>query len=95
MVFQFYQSLKKEMQIDRLTRFIKECGKIDKIVVMGHSMSDVDGDYMELIEQLVNPLEWRISQFKNSPSQEDIREYSFAKKLHFYDLLKEFSSKTI
>ncbi|MEG0806692.1 MAG: AbiH family protein [Lachnospiraceae bacterium] len=95
MVFQFYQSLKKEIQIDRLARLIKECGKIDEIIVMGHSMSDVDGDYMELIEQLVNPLEWRISQFENSPSQEDVREYSFAKKIQFYDLLKEFSSEII
>lgn len=61
-VFQFYQSLKKEIQIDKLRTFLEKCKGIERVVVMGHSMSSVDGDYMELIEDILCPLEWKISQ---------------------------------
>lgn len=90
-IFQFYQSLKKEIQISRLIEFLKKCGKIQRVVVMGHSMSSVDGDYMEVIEKILCPWEWRISQYFNTPSEESIREYSFAKKVQFYDLYNDFS----
>lgn len=89
-VFRFYQSLKKEIQIDRLKEFLETCQEINRVVVMGHSMSSVDGDYMELIEKILSPFEWWISQYGNNPSEADIREYSFAKKVRFFDLNKEF-----
>ena len=90
-IFGFYQSLKKEIQIDKLKRFLKECKGIKRVIVMGHSMSDVDSEYMELIEEELSPYEWRISQFNNSPSIECIREYSFADKVKFYDLNDEYT----
>lgn len=90
-IFGFYQSLKKEIQIDKLRAFLNSVGEINEIVVMGHSMSQVDSDYMKLIEEMINPSEWRISQFKGEPSTACISEYSFAKKAKFYNLYNEYS----
>ena len=90
-IFEFYNSLKKEIQLDRLMEFLKKCNKIERVVVMGHSMSIVDSDYMELIEKILCPYEWRISQHENNPTMESVREYSFAKKVHFYNLSTDFS----
>lgn len=56
-VFRFYQSKKKNLQICRLRKFLDNFGKINKVVVMGHSMSSVDSDYMELIQDILNPSE--------------------------------------
>lgn len=94
-VLGFYQSLKKEVQIDKLKNFLKGCGKIERVVVMGHSMSSVDSDYMELIENVLSPSEWRISQYKDNPSWESLRGYSFGEKVVFYDLADEFQLKAI
>lgn len=69
-----------------------KCEKIERVVVMGHSMSSVDSEYMELIEKVLNPKEWRISQYKEDPSWESLRGYSFNKKVIFYDLGCEFQS---
>ena len=89
-VFRFYQSLKKEIQIDKLKQFLEECRGINRVVVMGHSMSSVDSDYMELIEEILSPYEWWISQYENNPSEADIREYSFTNKVRFFNLYKEY-----
>ena len=52
---------------------------------MGHSMSSVDEEYMEIVENVIHPIEWRISQYENSPSAFNIVGYSFAEKVKFYD----------
>lgn len=90
-VFQFYQLLRKEIQIEKLKEFLGKCTGIKRIIVMGHSMSDVDSEYMELIEKVLCPVEWRISQYNNNPSLESISEYSFASKIRFYDLYMDFA----
>ena len=89
-VFYFYQSLRKEIQIEKLKNFLVCCKGITQVVVMGHSMSEVDCDYMEVIEEVICPKVWKISQYKNDPSSEDVRGYSFANKIKFYDLYAEF-----
>jgi len=89
-VYQFYQSLKKEIQIDKLKKFLENCKGIERVVVMGHSMSSVDGDYMEMIEKILRPREWRISQYNNNPSEADVSEYSFAENVQFYELAKKY-----
>lgn len=89
-VYRFYQSLKKEMQIDKLREFLENCKGIMRVVVMGHSMSSVDGEYMELIDEILCPREWRISQYNNNPSETDVREYTFSDKIQFYDLKNEY-----
>lgn len=85
-VFDFYQSLKKEIQLEKLSDFLDLCKKIKRIVVIGHSMNFVDGDYMELIDKKICPIEWKISQYENSPSRNDIKNYSFANKICFFNL---------
>ena len=89
-MFQFYQLLRKEIQIKKLRKFLGKCTGIKRIIVMGNSMSDVDSEYMELIEKVLCPVEWRISQYNNNPSLESISEYSFASKIRFYDLYTDF-----
>lgn len=83
----FYDGLKKEIQINRLEDFLTHIAdKIDQICVMGHSMSDVDSDYMEIIEQTIHPRRWFVSQFKGVPSVSDLNAYSFADKVITYSL---------
>ncbi len=83
----FYDGLKKEIQIKRLEDFLNSISnKIDQICVMGHSMSDVDGDYMEMIDHITNPIKWFISQFDGKPSIDDLKIYSFSNKIVFYSL---------
>lgn len=81
----FYQDLKKDFQYDGLEDFLeKYCNEIDKVVVIGHSMSEVDSEYMELIERKINPESWEISQYENSPSVNELKNYSFANKIHTF-----------
>ena len=89
-VFQFYQLLKKEIQIEKLDKFLKNCKGITRVVVMGHSMSDVDSDYMDVIEAVLCPQVWEISQYDNNPSIDDLQEYSFSSKVELYNLYSRF-----
>jgi hypothetical protein len=83
----FYDGLKKELQLKRLEDFLKSISnKVDQICVMGHSMSDVDGDYMEMIDSITNPRKWFISQYNNEPSIDNLKIYPFANKIVFYSL---------
>lgn len=83
----FYDGLKKELQLKRLEDFLKSIpNKVDQICVMGHSMSDVDGDYMEMIDSITNPRKWFISQYNNEPSIDNLKIYPFANKTVFYSL---------
>lgn len=41
-VYDFYSSLEKKLEIDKLVSFLLKCGKMDRVVVLGHSMSPVD-----------------------------------------------------
>lgn len=65
---------------------MKNCGDIDIVRVMGHSMAEVDSEYMEMIEKELHPRVWYISQFEGDPTQEDLRRYSFYSKIKFYAL---------
>ena len=85
-IIRFYKSWKKEIQIDKLENFLEKCTNISKIVVIGHSMADVDCDYMELIEEKLKPKYWQISQFKNDPNLKKLSYYSFKNKIKFYSL---------
>ena len=92
-IFDFYLSLKKEIQVQKLKKFLERCKGIKRIVVMGHSMSEVDRDYMERIERKLQPQEWNISQHNGTPSREELREYSFFDKIKFLDLNQVYAKK--
>lgn len=86
LIISFYKSWKKEIQREKLEDFISRCNNIKQVVVMGHSMSEVDSEYMELIEKRICPEAWYISQHQGEPTKKSLDSYSFANKVVFYDL---------
>ena len=82
-----YRQNQKEFQFDKLKSFLKKNtdinSKVKEIVVLGHSLNDVDSEYFELIEKKFRPKYWKISQYKGSPCLEDLEDYSFSKKIRF------------
>ncbi|MGX8833077.1 AbiH family protein [Amedibacillus sp. YH-ame6] len=91
-IYDFYKSLKKELQLQKLKYFLNDFQKIENVVVMGHSMSVVDSEYMEIIDKILHPQRWLISQFDGDPSQHTINKYSFANRVMFYSLNSILSS---
>ena len=83
-VYEFYDGWKKQIQIEELNAFLSVCCNIDRVTVLGHSMSVVDAQYMERIEKVLCPKVWKISYYK----PEDIdktkqQNYSFENKMEF------------
>lgn len=83
-VYAFYDSWRKTLQIDNLRAFLSNCYGIDRVVVLGHSMSAVDAEYMELVEKSLHPRSWEIS-YHDPNSIDDIisQGYSFDYKMRF------------
>lgn len=82
-----YYLNKKEFQFDKLKSFLNDNfvknSKIEEVVVLGHSLNDIDSEYFELIEEYIRPKYWTISQYNCSPCLEDLEDYSFSKKIRF------------
>ena len=89
---QLYHQNQKEFQFNELKSFLnKNIGsnsKFEEIVVLGHSLNDVDSEYFELIEKYIRPKYWTISQYNCSPCLEDLEDYSFSKKIRFCSIDK-------
>lgn len=87
-----YRQNRKEFQFDKLKSFLKKNidinSKVKEIVVLGHSLNDVDSEYFELIEKYIRPKYWTISQYNCSPCLEDLEDYSFSKKIRFCSIDK-------
>ena len=83
-VYTFYESWRKKLQTDNLRVFLSCCHEIDKVIVLGHSMSSVDAEYMEEIERVLCPRCWDVSYYKVDDI-ENVRfqGYSFEKKINF------------
>lgn len=88
-----YKRLQKRYKYDELAYFLnKNCQDVEEVVVIGHSMAEVDSEYMEMIETIVKPKVWRISQYYQNPNMELLNDYSFAYKISLFDssvILKE------
>ena len=84
---QLYHQNQKEFQFNELKSFLnKNIGsnsKFEEIVVLGHSLNDVDSEYFELIEKYIRPRFWTISQYKNNPCLAELKKYSFSNKIRF------------
>ena len=84
---QLYHQNQKEFQFNELKSFLnKNIGsnsKFEEIVVLGHSLNDVDSEYFELIEKYSRPRFWTISQYKNNPCLAELKKYSFSNKIRF------------
>ena len=82
-----YNLNKKEFQFDKLESFLNghigKNSKIEEVVVLGHSLNDVDSEYFELIERRVKPRCWTISQYKKHPCLAELKKYSFSNKKQF------------
>lgn len=89
-IIDFYSSFQKEFQLQRLEKFLDGISDITRIVVMGHSMGNVDSDYMEKIEEKIHPEKWCISQHEGSPNKCILSNYSFYNKIKFFDLIHRY-----
>lgn len=89
-IIDLYASFQKMFQIHRLEEFLDGLSDITEVVVMGHSMGDVDSDYMEMIEEKLHPEKWYISQYDNDPNMSTLSHYSFFNKHDFFDLLDQY-----
>ncbi len=87
-VYHFYQSWAKKLQLEKLYEFLRLCKGIDKIVVLGHSMNAVDSEYMELINHTLCPNSWEISCYKGDLTLSDLQPYSFFHKIQLQDFDK-------
>lgn len=87
----YYQN-QKEFQFDKLKLFLnKNIGinsKFEEIVVLGHSLNDVDSEYFEIIEKYIKPKYWTISQYKGNPCLTELKNYSFSNKIRFCNIDK-------
>lgn len=61
--FDRHHGLKTDVE-QNLKILLKNCGDIDTVRLMGHSMVEVDSEYMEMFEKELNPRVWYISQFE-------------------------------
>ena len=62
-----------------------------EVVVLGHSMSDVDKDYMEMIDRVLSPEIWRVSVYRSDPTDKQLNSYFFyhrIKKISINDIIK-------
>lgn len=83
-VYTFYENWRKKLQVDNLKAFLSRCYGIDRIVVLGHSMSVVDYEYMELIEKYFSPIIWEISYYnKGDVERVQSQGYSFQNRIRF------------
>lgn len=86
-VYSFYTKWEKPLQLQGLINFLYQCNNIDNVVVLGHSMSSVDAEYMEQIEMFIHPKNWNISYFSNSDIYRiQHQNYSFNNKIKFFKL---------
>lgn len=82
-IISFYEANKKDFQYDRLRDYLSKLSEIDEVVVLGHSMADVDKMYFEEIEEVIHPTKWVISIFKRKDQSEmfsKLKTYSFNSK---------------
>lgn len=81
----FYQSLKKNMQIEKLRSFLMNAGKLDEVLVYGHSLGDVDVPYLELVDSILQPRMWKVSYYRdNDEVFSNSEDLSFRKRILFF-----------
>lgn len=83
-VYDFYRHWEKKLEIEKLISFLSRCKEIDRLVVLGHSMSVVDSEYMEHVDIILKPHVWEISYY-GFADIERVRSqrYSFQRKINF------------
>lgn len=85
-IYNFYKMNKKQYQYKELEKFLSDVNPKDEYIVyvLGHQMGEIDKEYFEYIELLLEPIQWNITQFNDEPYADDlIRRYSFSNKMNF------------
>lgn len=84
-MYSFYASNKKVLRLQELYNFLSAYtkDKIVEIVVLGHSMGNVDKPYFDLIDKIISPKKWIISQYNNFPNNKYMEKYTFVNKVTF------------
>lgn len=77
-IIDFYHSWKKKLRMAELKSYLSRLIGIDEVVVLGHSMGEVDSEYFELIERMLNPVKWIVYYHNDIP---DCGRYLFAEKV--------------
>ena len=84
-IYNFYLGLRKNIQTDKLIEFLSEFKDIDNIIVLGHSMSGVDIEYMETIHRLYNDAKWYVSYYKDIDKiKNNISKLSFKNRIELF-----------
>lgn len=85
-IYEFYTGWQKKTDLKKLKRFLKNCQGFNQVVVLGHSMGEVDAKYMEVIEKALHPTEWMISYYCSPRSMKDtLKQYSFEQKCVLFE----------
>lgn len=85
-IYEFYTGWQKKAELKKLKRFLKNCQGFDQVVVLGHSMGEVDAKYMEVIEKAIHPTEWKISYYCSPRSMKNtLKQYSFEQKCVLFE----------
>jgi hypothetical protein len=82
-IYNFTKDKKKQYQYEELKDFLSNFNTKDEYIVyvLGHQMGEIDKEYFEYIERLLEPIQWNITQYNGEPCDDDlIRRYSFSKK---------------
>lgn len=86
-VYIFYDDWRKKIRSDELEDFLSRCEDIGTVVVLGHSMSEGDSEYMEKIERRLHPNRWKVSYFFEEDIDTVMRiGYSFERKIEFFPI---------
>lgn len=87
LIYEFYKGQKKTIEKTILCDFLNNyCRRINQIVVLGHSLGQVDSDYMEIIESMLHPIVWEISwHYSDDIVIVNSQNYSFASKIRFFN----------
>lgn len=90
MGLEFYNSNSKDYQIKQLEEKLKVFSKrkVDSVIVLGHSMGEVDHVYMEIIDKTLSPNIWEVSYYNSIGNYDN---YSFTNKIRqfpFHYLIK-------
>lgn len=62
---EFLKSLEKNFQKTKLLNFLEIHKRCEEVIVLGHSLSEVDRTYFSIINDVYSPKKWYISYCKN------------------------------
>lgn len=92
-VYDFYQAWAKQYQLQSLATYLSKHKNINEVVVLGHSMGLVDAEYMNCINQIVQPFEWKISYYDPQKICGIMQQYLFSNKFKFYTIDQLLNNK--